>query len=127
MRSASLDAAEYRNGDWGPSYLMQAESLALGVVRLRPGDAIDNHVHHTCDESFVVLEGEGTLWVEAKDSYTLRVGDVYSCEPGEMHYFVNEGDVPFRFVFLKTPASPGDTVVLPWTPGQPAPDVPPVG
>jgi len=38
-----------------------------------------------------------------------------------MHYLVNESDALFEIAFIKSPASPGDTVTLPWLPGQPAP------
>jgi quercetin dioxygenase-like cupin family protein len=125
MRSASLHDAEFRNGDWGPAYLMQAENFAMGVVRLRCGDSIENHDHHTCDESFVVLEGTGTPWVDVETSHTLEEGDVYSCAPGEMRYFVGEGDDAFSFVSIKSPTSSGDTVTLPCEPGQQKPVVPP--
>jgi hypothetical protein len=38
-----------------------------------------------------------------------------------MHHLVNETDGPFEIAFIKSPASPGDTVTLPWHPGEPAP------
>lgn len=124
MHSASTEGAAYRHGEWGPAYLVQGPSSDIGVLMLRPGDAMDNHYHKQCDESFVVLEGECTLWVGCAERYTMRAGDVYRCEPGEMHYLINESDAPFRLVFIKSPASPGDTHTAPWTPGQPVPTVP---
>jgi len=92
---------------------------------LRPGDAMENHYHKYCDESFVVLEGECALWVRCTDTYTMRQGGVYRFEPGEMHYLINESDAPFRLVFIKSPASPGDTHAVPWTPGRSVPRRPP--
>ncbi|ABL79943.1 MULTISPECIES: cupin domain-containing protein [unclassified Nocardioides] len=124
MKSGSTNDLEYRFGDHGPAYVIRDPSSEIGVLRLRPGDDMTNHIHHFCDESFIVLEGSATLWVGCERRYLLGVGDVYRCSPGEMHYFVNETDAPFRMVFVKSPASPGDTVNLPWTPGQPAPHVP---
>jgi len=41
-----------------------------------------------------------------------------------MHYFINNSDQLFKMVFIKSPASPGDTINLPWQPGEPAPEVP---
>jgi len=41
---------------------------------------------------------------------------------GEMHYLVNETDERFRCLFIKSPASPGDTINIPWVPGAPVPD-----
>jgi len=121
MKHNSISRAQYRGGDWGPAYLVQGPSSDIGVCRLRPGDEMANHLHDHCDESFIVLEGECTLWVNCQDKHAMTVGDVYRCEPGEMHYLVNESDALFEIAFIKSPASPGDTVTLPWLPGQPAP------
>lgn len=124
MKSGSTKDLEYRFGDHGPAYVIRDPSSDIGILRLRPGDDITNHIHHFCDESFIVLEGTAILWVDCRHRHRLEVGDVYRCAPGEMHYFVNDTDAPFRMVFIKSPASPGDTVNLPWTPGQPAPHLP---
>lgn len=124
MQHGSFTTAALRYGDWGPAYVVQGESSDIGVLVLRPGDEMANHVHRHCDESFVVIEGRATLWTDCADRHSLVPGDVYRCPPGEMHYFVNESGAPFRCVFVKSPQSPGDTVTLPWTPGRPVPDVP---
>lgn len=123
MQRATAGEAEYRFGEWGPAYLVQGESSDLGVLRLRPGDGMENHYHRHCDETFVVIEGECTLWVDCEEQHTMRFGDVYRCQPGEMHYLVNETDADFRCIFIKSPASPGDTIPAPWTPGQPIPSI----
>lgn len=121
MQHADFTDPTYREGDWGPAYLIEGRSSDVGVLLLRPGDSVPNHLHHHCDETFVVLEGEATLWVDCRDRHTLKVDHVHRCEPGEMHLLVNDGDVPFRCVFIKSPSSPGDTVVVPWEPGTPPP------
>lgn len=124
MQHGNWDQADYRGGDWGPAYLVQGPTSDIGVLRLRPGDEMVNHYHEHCDESFVVIEGTATLWVGCVDAYPLAVGDVYRCSPGEMHYFTNTSDAPFRCVFIKSPASPGDTIPIPWAPGEPVPTIP---
>lgn len=121
MQHADFEDPAYREGDWGPAYLIEGPSSDLGVLLLRPGDAVPNHLHHHCDETFIVLEGEATLWVDCREQHTLRVDHVHRCEPGEMHLLVNDGDRPFRCIFIKSPSSPGDTVVVPWEPGDPPP------
>jgi len=121
MDIASLSSAEYRHGDWGPAYLVQGPSSDIGVLHLRPGDAMPNHLHRHCDESFVVLEGRASLWVGAAERHDMTPDTVFRCAPGEMHYLVNDSDAPFRCVFIKSPASPGDTITIPWTPGEPVP------
>jgi len=124
MQSGRLDGVSPRNGDWGPAYIIQGATSDIGLLTLRPGDAMTNHIHHFCDESFIIIEGEATLWVGCHDEFPLSPGDVYRCSPDEMHYFFNSGTDIFRMVFIKSPASPGDTINLPWTPGQPIPTVP---
>ncbi len=124
MHEASMAAPDYRNGDWGPAYLIQTPSSDMGVLRLGPGDAMPNHLHRHCDESFVVLEGRASLWVDATTRHDMTPDTVFRCVPGEMHYLVNDSDAPFRCVFIKSPASPGDTVTVPWTPGEPVPVAP---
>jgi len=121
MKNANGLRADYRFGEWGPAYLIRGEAAEMGVLLLRPGDAMENHYHEHCDESFIVLEGECELWIDCKDQYTMRFGDVYQSQPREMHYLVNESDADFRCIFIKTPASPGDTITAPWKPGQAAP------
>ena len=121
MKIASTTAAQYRHGDWGPAYLVRGETSDIGVVRLRPNDHVDNHFHEHCDESFIVIEGEATLWVDCADKSTLTVGDVVRCEPGEMHYLVNDSGSDFRCMFIKSPPSPGDTILAPWNPGESRP------
>ncbi|PKQ31196.1 MAG: cupin domain-containing protein [Actinobacteria bacterium HGW-Actinobacteria-2] len=124
MQSGRLDGQPPRNGDWGPAYVIQGPTSDIGLLTLRPGDEMPNHIHHHCDESFVVVEGSATLWVDCAEQFTITPGDVYRCAPGEMHYFTNTGDQVFKMVFIKSPASPGDTINLPWHPGDPAPVVP---
>lgn len=124
MRHACCDDAEYRFGDHGPAYLLRGPRSDIGVVRLRPGDDVVNHLHALVEESFYVIEGEGTLWVDCTQSHSLRPGDLYQSPPGEMHYFVNTSEQDFRMLFMKAPYEPTDTIQVPWTPGEPRPEVP---
>lgn len=123
MKNANALNAEYRFGEWGPAYLVQGDSADFGVLLLRPGDAMENHFHERCDEAFVVLEGECELWIDCKERHVMSFGDVYQSQPGEMHYLVNNSDADFRCIFIKTPASPGDTIAAPWKPGEPVPQL----
>lgn len=124
MQTGSMADPDYRNGTWGPAYLIQGPSSDMGVLLLGPGDSMPNHLHEHCDESFVVVEGRASLWVDATTRYDMTPDLVHRCEPGEMHHLVNDSDAPFRCVFIKSPASPGDTVTIPWAVGEPVPAVP---
>jgi quercetin dioxygenase-like cupin family protein len=120
-----LDETEHRFGEYGPGYVVRGPRTDIGMVRLRPGDDASNHYHAAIEETFVVLEGRATLWVDGRRSHTLGVGDVYQMEPGEQHYFVNESDEVFRALFIKAPYDPEDGVQVPWVPGEPEPELAP--
>lgn len=119
MKKATINGPiDYRFGEWGPSYLIKDEDFEMGVVRLRPGDAMPNHYHERCDETFIVLEGSCSLWTDRANATELTQGDIASCEPLEQHHLRNDGTEDCRFIFIKTPASPGDTINDDWTPSN---------
>ena len=121
MEHACCADADYRFGDHGPAYLLRGPRTDIGVVLLRPGDDVVNHYHANVEESFLVIKGEGTLWVDCEVVHTIRPGDVYQSPPGEMHYFSNASDGDFQMYFIKAPYDPQDTVAMPWVPGEPVP------
>ncbi len=123
MQHAKLGDVEHRFGEYGPGYVVRGPRTDFGVVQLRPGDEAENHYHAELEETFIPLEGEATMWIDCKDKYTLRPGDLYRAEPGEMHYFVNESDTLFRALFVKAPYNPSDVVPVAWVPGEPIPEV----
>ncbi|MFW2514053.1 cupin domain-containing protein [Demequina sp. SO4-13] len=125
MRTASMDDAPYRFGEYGPGYIIRGPRTDVGVVRLRPGDDAVNHYHAEIEETFYVIEGEATLWVDGRRSFNVTVGDAYQLEPGEQHYFVNNSDADFRALFIKAPYDPDDGVQVEWTPGDPLPPLAP--
>ena len=82
---------------------------------------------HPQDETFYVLDGDVTVWVES-DERSLRVGDVACARAGVPHTFRVESDTA-RMLFLSTPAGIEDYVRAlaeparwPWL--QPPPDGP---
>lgn len=123
MEQRKLDDTEYRFGEFGPGYMIRGPRTDLGVVRLRPGDDAVNHYHAALEETFVVIEGEGTAWRDCREKIHLTEGDVIQFAPGEMHYFVNNSETNFRAVFMKAPYDPADGVQVPWVPGEPVPDL----
>lgn len=123
MHKAKTSEAPYRFGEWGPGYIARGPRTDIGVCRLRPGDTFPNHYHRGLEETFVVLEGQVTLWSNCEEKFTLQEGDLHRCDPYEMHYFVNEADRPWRALFIKAPFDAEDTVVVEWAPGEPVPQI----
>jgi len=120
-----LGEAQFRFGEFGPGYLLRGPRTDVGVVRLRPGDDATNHYHSAIEETFFGIEGEATLWIDGRQSRTIGVGDVYQMQPGEQHYFVNDGAAVFRALFVKAPYDPNDGIQVPWRPGEPEPELAP--
>ncbi|WP_434726096.1 cupin domain-containing protein [Trueperella pyogenes] len=123
MKRKRFEDAEFRFGDHGPGYLIRGPRTDVGIVRLTPGTDAANHYHDHIEESFYVLNGKCTLWINCADRYELTAGDVVQCEPGEMHYFVNHSNEEFNAIFVKVPYDPTDGIQVPWHEGDPIPEI----
>lgn len=121
MEHRRFDEAEFRFGDYGPGYLMRGPRTDVGIVRLTPGKDAANHYHAAIEETFYVIKGKCDMWIDGRTKYELTPGDVYRCDPGEQHYFVNTSDEDFEAIFVKAPYDPEDGVPVPWVVGEPAP------
>jgi quercetin dioxygenase-like cupin family protein len=111
----------FKHGTHGPGYLARGPHADVGVIQLGPGDDYRNHYHAHSENAFFTLEGEVTLWSDCRERFVLAPGDFHRCDPGEMHYFVNDGSAVWRALFIRAPYDPTDTIVVPWLPGEPPP------
>ena len=109
---------EYRFEDHGPKYLTKGPKIDMGVVVITPNESHPCHKHVKQEESFLVLEGECSVYVDGK-KVVIKKGDYLRCEPGEAHYFINESDKNFKAVFIKAPYfKEKDSVYIDWKPGE---------
>ncbi|ECP3991431.1 cupin domain-containing protein [Salmonella enterica] len=108
MQKTNEKNHEYRFGDNGPKYLIRGPGCDMGVVILQPGQSFPNHRHNTACEVFYTLSGEVCLYLEGTP-HILQTGDVLQCEPGEAHYLINNGDKPWKGVFIKSPHLENDS------------------
>ena len=77
---------EYRFKDSGPKYLMKGPRSNFAVVQFMPGQDFEAH--------------------------NLKAGDFIHIEPGEVHYCVNNYDVPIKMVSTLAPYQEVDKVVV---------------
>lgn len=83
-----------------------AKDLGYCLVSLDPGKrSCPYHFHHSEEEVFYVLEGEGTLRqgdTDGEEEIPLRAGDVISFPAGTgiAHQFLNTSDKPFVYFAL---------------------------
>ena len=108
---------EYRFGDNGPKYLARGPRSDFGVVVLQPGQDFQAHKHVRIEEAFFTIEGEVHLYLDG-ECHVLKKGDYIRCDPDEVHYVVNKGDVPWKAVFVKAPYDPKDGVSVDWKPEE---------
>jgi len=109
---------EYRFGTHGPKYFTNGPKVDMGVVVITPGESHPCHKHIIQEESFLVIEGECSVYLDGK-KVVLKKGDYLRCEPGEAHYFHNESDKNFKAVFTKAPhLDEKDSVYIEWKPGD---------
>ncbi|MDU8910114.1 cupin domain-containing protein [Aestuariicoccus sp. MJ-SS9] len=60
------------------------------------------HIHHDADETFVVLSGEATFWVEG-ETFVRGPGQTAFVPRGAEHCFRIEGPQPCRHLVILTP------------------------
>lgn len=114
MGRIELDDAGWENGrGYRKNRLVDAAMLAcpgalVQLVEMAPGDIIPDHVHQTSFEFYTVLAGACCL-VLNEETHTLKAGDMFLTQPGDVHRLYNDGAVPFRLLVFKTNASPQDT------------------
>ena len=109
MEKVRESEKEYRNGDWGVKYLMRGPKIDWGVILLKPGQRMGGHYHDKVEETFYVLEGEATFYVDDKPHY-LAAGDAVRLQAPERHDVFNESNQPLKMVFIKCPYLPKDKV-----------------
>lgn len=85
-----------------------AQKLGYNLTRLQPGKAaFPYHLHHSNEEMFMILEGNGTLRFAGED-YPLRKGDVICCPPGPdtPRQIRNTSDTELVYLAVSTLESP---------------------
>lgn len=87
------------------SPLIGGVQLAYNVTAVAPGKrAFPFHNHHTNEELFFILDGEGTLRFGDRE-HPVRAGDLIACPTGGpevAHQLVNTGDRELRYLALST-------------------------
>lgn len=55
-----------------------------------PGQTCPNHYHEKIKETFFIIKGEVTMWVDGK-KLQMEPGDQITMEPGTWHEFISQG------------------------------------
>ena len=111
MQHVREDDLAYRGGASGVKYLVRGPRIDWGVILMPPGDTLGGHYHEQVEETFYVVDGEGTFVVNNVE-YAATVGDVFRMEPEDRHDIRNESSADLKLVFIKCPYEPEDKVSL---------------
>ena len=85
-----------------------AKKLGCGVDTVPPGkQSCPYHYHHAQEEMFIVLEGEGTLWV-ADELLPIKAGDVINIPAGPAypHHILNTSQAELKYLSISTQERP---------------------
>ncbi len=80
-----------------------AGAYTVMELTIAPGNGTPPHVHHREDETFLIMDGEMTFWVEGQ-AMVRRKGEFLSAPKDVPHHYANTGATPARIVCTAAPA-----------------------
>lgn len=107
-RERFLRAPLYDSLTGGVSTGTLARKLGCGVDTVAPGQqSCPYHFHHTQEEMFIILDGEGTLRV-AGEHLPIKAGDVIfiPCGPDYPHHILNTSQQALSYLSISTQERP---------------------
>ncbi len=75
-----------------------SKAMTMGVGEIPPGASLLRH-HHTPEEIYYVLSGEGNIEIDDK-MYPIATGSAIFIPSNARHRTTNTGAVPLRFTFI---------------------------
>ena len=81
----------FRQDRYGKSTLFENEHVLVGLNCLMPGQSMEKHAHEVQIRFYLVLEGQGIIWV-GEDMQETKVGMAIWVPAGFTHKIENTGD-----------------------------------
>jgi len=91
----ALEAVAKEHSD--NKHIVRRDNLKMGLISVRPHDALPVHMHADEDQLYYILEGEGTIRMNDQE-FDLRPGSAVTIPPGVAHGVRNESDLPLRYL-----------------------------
>jgi len=73
-----------------------------GVMTIAPGGEGGPPEKHTCDQVFLIVDGQATVTVDDK-KYTVAKGDAFTVPKDVIHHVKNDGDTDLFFFTVYAP------------------------
>ena len=91
----ALEAVAKEHSD--NKHIVRRDNLKMGLISVRPHDALPVHMHADEDQLYYILEGAGTIRMNDEE-FDLRPGKAVTIPPGVAHGVRNESDLPLRYL-----------------------------
>jgi mannose-6-phosphate isomerase-like protein (cupin superfamily) len=92
-------------------YLLKRDDMSVIQERVPAGGAEVMHYHNTARQFFYILEGEGTMVLEDRET-VLGKGQGLEIQPQMKHQFKNNSNADVHFLVISVPSTRGDRVNL---------------
>lgn len=92
----------FQAGHYGKATLFENEYVLVGLNCLEPGQSMEKHAHEIQNRFYVVLEGQGQVWVEGRQQET-QSGTVVWIPAGHAHRILNTGETGMVLLVGITP------------------------
>ncbi len=89
---------------------IKSEGNLVQIVKINPHTEIKPHYHKQTIEIFYILKGNAILFFGDK-KIGAKPGDVFLCEPNDMHGVINDSDADFQLLVFKINAKEDDSVL----------------
>ena len=88
---------------YGKATLFENEHILVGLNCLEPGQSMEKHAHEVQSRFYVVLEGQGRVWIGDQQQETSN-GTVIWIPAGHAHRVLNTGETRMVLLVGITPA-----------------------
>ncbi|KXB08689.1 hypothetical protein AKJ56_00565 [candidate division MSBL1 archaeon SCGC-AAA382N08] len=87
---------------------LNSRGVLVQLVEVESGNKVGPHYHKNQTEVYNIQRGNAILGIDDMD-FKAEKGDTLICEPGQVHYVINDSSEKFRLLVIKTNYEEGDT------------------
>jgi quercetin dioxygenase-like cupin family protein len=99
------------------SVITESKEAVVVVWYIKPGQAIPAHNYPNGQDTWTILAGKGEYCLDqAGTTKPIAAGDVVVAHAGCVHGLLNNGDEPFVFISVVSPADAGYQLISPKAP-----------
>ena len=87
---------------------LKSKGNVVQVVKFPPKTKLKPHYHKQTKEIFYILKEGGIISID-NQQFRARNGDILLCEPGEIHFVINDTDEEFKILVFKINSEENDS------------------